>query len=188
VDPIHSARLELRPVRKSDAAELERMFHDPRVNRYLPSARRIESGAQYVTLARRSLRAGSGFRFVARNRETKEFLGMFSLFDLHREDRSAELGYALLRSQWGHGYATEGVTAILDWAFSTVRLHRVGAWVVEPNRASVAVLRRLGFRPEGRSREAAARRGGYDDLLHFGVLEPEYRRRAMIRRRTRLTR
>ncbi len=156
------------------------MYHDPRVNRYLPPARRRETGARYVANAQRALRAGTGYRFVARDRRSGRFVACVSLFDLHREDRWAELGYALPRWAWGRGYATESVAAVLHWGLSTLGLHRVGAWVVEPNRASVAVLRRLGFRAEGRSREAAARRAGFDDLLHFGLLEPEFRRRVHL--------
>jgi [ribosomal protein S5]-alanine N-acetyltransferase len=176
VGPLTTPRLELRLVRPADASELQRMFHDPVVNRYLPPARRIESGVQYVARARRNARSSEAFRFVARARSSRALVASVSLFELQREDRSAELGYALPRAYWGQGYATEAVTALLEWGFSALGLHRVGAWVVEPNRASVAVLRRLGFRAEGRSREAAARPRGYDDLLHFGLLESEFRR------------
>lgn len=152
------------------------MFRDPRVNRYLPPARRLGTGRSFVAGAQRARRAGTAFRFVARTRATGAFVASVSLFDVHREDGWAELGYALPRRQWGKGYATEAVVALLGWGFGTLRLHRVAAWVVEPNRASIAVLRRLGFRPEGRAREAALRRGGYDDLLHFGLLAPEFHR------------
>jgi [ribosomal protein S5]-alanine N-acetyltransferase len=185
IGPILSARLELRLARRSDAPDLDRLFHDPEVNRYLPSARRAESGEQYVALARRNLRGGTGYRFVARDRATRQFVASVSLFDVHPEDRWAELGYALPRARWGRGYATEAVTALLEWGFATLGLHRVGAWVVEPNRASIAVLRRLGFRSEGRAREAAARPDGYDNLLHFGLLEPEFRRRGKVPRAAR---
>ena len=172
-------------MRGSDAADLAAMFHDPRVNRYLPPARRVETGRRYVALARRGLRSGTGYRFVARERATGGFVASISLFDLHWEDGWAELGYALPRSRWGHGYATEAVATLLEWGFSSLGLHRVGAWVVEPNRASVAVLRRLGFRYEGRSREAAVRTAGYDDLLHYGLLASEFRRRVHVPGRAR---
>jgi [ribosomal protein S5]-alanine N-acetyltransferase len=158
------------------------MFHDPIVNRYLPPARRAETGEQYLARARKNLRTGTGYRFVARERTSRQFVAAVSLFDVHPEDRSAELGYALPRARWGQGYATEAVTAVLEWGFAVLGLHRVGAWVVEPNRASIAVLRRTGFRFEGRSREGAARKGGYHDLLHFGLLEPEFHRRRRLRR------
>lgn len=182
IGPLRTERLELRLVGRADAAELQRMFRDPRVNRYLPPARRLGTGRAFVVLSQRGRRAGTAYRFVARTRATGEFVASVSLFDVHREDGWAELGYALPRRQWGKGYATEAVVALLEWGFDTLHLHRVAAWVVEPNRASVAVLRRLGFRAEGRAREAALRRVGYDDLLHFGVLEPEFARRIAARR------
>jgi [ribosomal protein S5]-alanine N-acetyltransferase len=165
----------VRAIRPADAQDLERMFHDPRVNRYLPYERRKESGRTFVARARRLRRVGQAYRFVIRRRGSGAFVGSIGLFGISRRDRSAELGYALAHRQWGRGYATEAVAVVLTWAFGTLRLHRVEALVEPQNPVSIQILRRMGFRREGRRREVKATSKGYVDLLQFGLLESEFR-------------
>jgi [ribosomal protein S5]-alanine N-acetyltransferase len=168
-------RLILRLASYADAVELERMFHDPRVNRYLPFERRSESGRTFVANARRANQRGLAFRFVARERSTNEFVGSIGLFAVDRRARSAELGYALMRGKWGQGFAHEATAGLLGWGFGALRLHRVEAVVVEANTASRRVLERHGFELEGRTREARRGARGYLDVMIYGLLEGEYR-------------
>lgn len=55
-----------------------------------------------------------------------------------------EVGWGLMREVWGKGYATEGATATIDWAFDhlgwTEVIHTIGA----ENLASKKVAARLG--------------------------------------------
>jgi len=161
-------RLTLRPVRPGDAPAIEAMFHDPRVNRFLPARRRTESGIDGVRRDRRVARLGSAVRFAIRTREHPRFIGTVMVFGIDRDSGRAELGYALVRDAWGSGYASEAAGAVIDWAFSALRLHRLDANVADRNLASVRVLRRLGFRAEGVRREAVLDGRRYADLLEFG--------------------
>lgn len=61
-----------------------------------------------------------------------------------------EVGWHLHPEHWGHGYATEAASGALAraWAAGLTRVHAV----VRPgNERSVAVTRRLGMRPMGRT-------------------------------------
>ena len=66
------------------------------------------------------------------------------------EPSEVEIGWQLHPDAWGHGYATEAATAVLDDAFSR-GLARVLAVVHPDNRASQAVCRRLGMTHLGRT-------------------------------------
>lgn len=57
-----------------------------------------------------------------------------------------EMGFELDQDYWGLGYATEAANAMLDFAFSKLRLRRVRAQCVVENYASARVLERLGMR------------------------------------------
>ena len=151
------------------------MFHDPRVYRYLPYARRTDTGRELVNRGRQGARTGTLYRFVVRTKEREEFVGSSILFQLDPQKRSAELGYALARRQWGHGYATESGAVLLQWAFQRLGLRRIVATVASENDASCRVLRKLGFRLEGRRRQAGHRGGRWADDLEFGLLKPEFR-------------
>jgi RimJ/RimL family protein N-acetyltransferase len=63
---------------------------------------------------------------------------------------SAEVGlfWALTPARQRQGYATEAARALVDHAFDTLKLGRVLAGTQRDNRASIAVMRRLGMRIE----------------------------------------
>lgn len=56
-----------------------------------------------------------------------------------------ELGYWLGEPFWGHGYAPEAVTALLDAVQATGNIPRVTARVLQSNPASIRVLEKVGF-------------------------------------------
>lgn len=55
-----------------------------------------------------------------------------------------EVGWGLIREVWGRGYATEGATAAIDWAFDALGWDEVIHTIEPANTASQAVARRLG--------------------------------------------
>jgi RimJ/RimL family protein N-acetyltransferase len=56
------------------------------------------------------------------------------------------VGWRFSPTVWGNGYATEAATAVLDQAFTTMGLDRVGCVTNAENRRSVALAERLGMR------------------------------------------
>lgn len=59
---------------------------------------------------------------------------------------SDEVGWALTRSAWGKGYATEGATAAIDWVFTHLNWREMIHCIDARNENSKAVARRLGSR------------------------------------------
>lgn len=57
------------------------------------------------------------------------------------------LGYWLGRAFQGHGYASEAVEAVLDWAFKAYGTQAIAARAFEDNTRSRALLRKMGFKP-----------------------------------------
>lgn len=63
-----------------------------------------------------------------------------------------EVGWGLLREAWGRGYATEGSTAAIDWAFEHLGWSEVIHTIAPDNLASQGVARRLGSSLQGPGR------------------------------------
>ncbi|SBT50020.1 GNAT family N-acetyltransferase [Micromonospora auratinigra] len=74
-------------------------------------------------------------------------LGRFNLVDV--ADGSAELGYRVAERATGRGLAQEGVRRVCELARDAYGLRRLVASAALVNRASLAVLRRTGFVPDG---------------------------------------
>ncbi len=68
---------------------------------------------------------------------------------------TVEIGYAVNRSLWGRGYATETVKAIVAWALSQPGVRQVTAECLESNPASARVLEKSGFQQVGRRMSVA---------------------------------
>ena len=96
--------------------------------------------------------------------------------ELVPEHRRAELGYWIGVPYWNRGFVTEAATALLDYGFGELGLHRVVARHFPRNPASGRVLRKLGMTHEGTMRQHVLRWGQLEDLECYGVLEPEWRR------------
>jgi RimJ/RimL family protein N-acetyltransferase len=60
------------------------------------------------------------------------------------ERAEVELGWALMRSAWGHGFATEAAAAMRDHAFRQLRLTRLISLIHPKNYRSIRVADRLG--------------------------------------------
>jgi RimJ/RimL family protein N-acetyltransferase len=60
-----------------------------------------------------------------------------------------ELGWALIRAHWGHGYATEAAAAIRDWSREHLAIDELVSLISPGNVASERVAERLGATPTG---------------------------------------
>ena len=65
-------------------------------------------------------------------------------------DGTGKVGYALVAEHQGRGYATEGLAALLEWAFSRPGLTRVVADTYPERAQSIRVLQKNDFRYAGR--------------------------------------
>lgn len=78
---------------------------------------------------------------------------------LECDDDGMELGYWIARPYWGLGFATEAAAALMQAGRQSLRIRRIRSAHFVDNPASGQVLRKLGFRPTGKTvyRHSAAR-------------------------------
>lgn len=86
-----------------------------------------------------------------------------------------EVGWSLLRSAWGNGYALEGATAAMDWTFDHLGWTEVIHSIDPENAASQALAIRLGSRHRGPGRLPEPFQDTRIDL--WGQTREEWRRR-----------
>ena len=73
------------------------------------------------------------------------------------EDGITEIGYGILDDYQGCGYATEAVSAIVDWALKQSGIKCIKAETEESNTASQKVLKKAGFVSTGEIGEEGPR-------------------------------
>ena len=108
--------------------------------------------------------------WTARERDTKQLVGYVGLsVPTFFPDilPAVEVGWRFLPTAWGKGYATEGATAALDEAFTTLGLKRVCSLPQADNPRSGNVAERLGMQQIREVNIAAnERRGALKAILY----------------------
>jgi RimJ/RimL family protein N-acetyltransferase len=174
---IEADRVRLRHLEESDTDSLFDIFSDPEAMRFWswsPFKERAEA-AKLLGEIQEFWRQKSLFQWGIALKEDDKIIGTTTLFRLDAKSRRAEIGYILNRRHWGNGYANEALTALLDFAFGKMNLHRVEADIEPRNRGSVKTVERLGFQREGLLRERWIVDGEIQDSLFYGLLEDDWR-------------
>jgi ribosomal-protein-alanine N-acetyltransferase len=104
-------------------------------------------------------------------------VGGLTLANLRRGVAQAgSLGYWIGAPYARRGYMTAAVTALIPYAFATLRLHRMEAACIPTNDASIALLEKTGFEREGYAREYLCINGQWQDHLLYARLKNSARR------------
>lgn len=173
---LEAERVRLRAMCDRDIDGLFAIFSSPEVMRYWSFTPLVDRDAA-VGLLNQTL---EGFRRRALMkwgvalRESDELIGTVTLINLDFANHRAEIGYALARAFWGHGYIQEALHAVLEYAFKDLSLHRIEADVDPRNDASIRTLERLGFQKEGYLRQRWHVGGEIQDALFYGLLRPDW--------------
>ena len=97
-------------------------------------------------------------------RDSDELIGTVSLTEVVRGSlQSGWLGYSLDHAHDGRGFTTAAVRLVLDYAFRTLKLHRIEAGAMPHNIASIRVLEKVGFEKEGLSKKNVLINGTWED-------------------------
>jgi len=168
---LETARLRLTNWLPEHIDDLVRLHGDPEVSRYLTDDGKPETRAQGE--ARLALWADN-FRThrMGKLRVTRKADGAFvgrAGFGIYPPTHEPEIGYALLRENWGKGYAKEAAAGLRDWVFrETDGTHFIG-FADARNGASIHVLQSIGMRPTVIEKHA-----GVDCQFHIFTREDWY--------------
>jgi RimJ/RimL family protein N-acetyltransferase len=147
---IETPRVRLRPWRESDRAPLAAMHSDEEVMAdYGGPLTRTESDAKLDRYA--AVFEAYGFSRFALERLDGAFLGYVGIMPIwptHPVAPGVEIGWRLVRSAWGHGYASEGARAALHDGFARHGWGEVLSYTAPDNARSQAVMGRLGLARE----------------------------------------
>ncbi|MFM0470265.1 GNAT family N-acetyltransferase [Paraburkholderia strydomiana] len=147
-----TARLILRAHTRDDFLDSHAMWSDPEVIRYIggkPSTRE-EVWARLLRYAGHWAMLGYGY-WVVREKDSGRFIGEVGLADYQRDIEPSlagtpEMGWALSPVLHGHGYATEAVRAVLDWADERWPDAETACIIAPENEASLRVAHKVGYR------------------------------------------
>ena len=104
----------------------------------------------------------------------QQLIGWCGLDITNQDIREADLGYAINQAYWGKGYIPEAAHAVLDYSFTTLKMHRIFGTCHPANQNSARVMQKLGMRYEGCLREHKWCKGQWRDSLVYAILDHEW--------------
>jgi len=165
-------RLTLRWLDERDAPAQFAIHSNPEVMRFINDAwTDIKQAEEAIARTFAMYRDGTGIVFGMQLRETGELIGNANLHRFFDMNRRCEVGYIVAREHQGRGYATEALTALIEYGFRELDMNRFEADINPANIASARLLERLGFRKEGLMPQRWIIRGKKEDSAFYGLLK-----------------
>ena len=173
--PIETQRLVIRKFRPDDFWELFEYLSNKEVVKYEP----YEPYTRSEAVREAEYRSHSD-EFFAVTPKGGRLIGNLYLGKRNYDTR--ELGFVFSRQWQGQGYATEAAAALLDYAFGTLKVHRVMAECNPLNERSRKLMERLGMRREGEFKQSVYYKKDlqgnpvWQDTLQYAILKDEWQK------------
>jgi ribosomal-protein-alanine N-acetyltransferase len=80
------------------------------------------------------------------------------------------------KQNWGKGYATEALEAVIAYCFTELDMNRIEAEIYAFNSRSIRLFERLGFQREGVKRQCVYKDGVFKDEYVYALLKEDWHR------------
>jgi len=167
---LETERLLLEPVTPANAMVLWRIMQSAHLREYQDVPRHTrDEFARRVAARPKSFdsRAIGRFEWLVVTRDGGQGIGWLSLRVGDGGRGTAEIGYSIVATHRGSGYAAEASRAVVDYAFEESDLRQIDACCVPANAASRRLLARIGFDELRVQRNGAIVRGVPVDIVIF---------------------
>jgi [ribosomal protein S5]-alanine N-acetyltransferase len=176
---LSTGRLRLRQFRADDADAMHECFASPEAMRYWNTpvhTKRIET----ERAVRRFIDCTPSYYRIWAVADAKidRCLGLVNYHDGHIRSRRASIGYIVDPARQRQGIGAEAVSAMVDYCFGPLGLHRLQAFIDPDNIASRMLVEKLGFRYEGLLRDNLRVGDIWRNELLYALLDADPRGRA----------
>ena len=171
----------LRELRLSDATSLLAMLSTEEVARFIsPPPTTVEGFERFIAWTHRERAAGNYACFAVVPHGMDSAVGIFQVRQLEPGFGTAEWGFALGSGFWGTGMFMDGARMVIDFAFDTIRTHRLEARAAIANGRGNGALRKIGALQEGILRKSFLRNGEYLDQALWTILDEDWKAQRVI--------
>ena len=161
---LETERLIIRDFKLSDIDDLYEIFSDDEVMEYIEPV--YDRNKTLNFLKEFCIEHKGAFACV--NKENEKVIG-YIIFNEY-EDKVYELGWIFNKEYWGKGYAYESCDAVIKYAFSEMKIHKIFAETID-NIKSVNLMKKLGMQLEGiQKSHTTDNHGNWKDVYLYGLL------------------
>ena len=172
---IHGQGLTLRPWQPEDHPTVLTAYTDPAIQRWHARTVTDDEARAWIENWQRRWRdeTGAGWAVVDGDAvvESGKVAGQVSLRTIDLQEGLAQVSDGVLPSARGRRTASRALTALTEWAFGQLGLHRIEVMHSTANEPSCRVATAAGYELEGTKRSEAKHADGWHDLhLHARIV------------------
>ena len=177
---LETENLRLSVLRKSEAPRISEYlinnkdFHRKFSQTHTEDYYTVSTQRKYLSYDCNSFLDGSLVPFWISLKDDPKVIGRLSFFNFAFGGMmSCALGYHLDKDYTGKGYMTEALRSALAFVFDEYKMHRIEAFILPENEASINLVKRLGFHYEGQRKSYMHINGMYRDHDSYYLLEDD---------------
>ena len=115
------------------------------------------------------------YQFAIVKKDEDKLLGNISLINIHDVDRTAEIGIFIGDEEnLSHGYGSEAIMLLLDYAFNYLNLNNIMLRVFDFNERAINCYKKIGFKEYGRRSECYYLDGKFYDEILMEYLKKDF--------------
>jgi len=143
---LETPRLHARRIDSTDLEAMLSVYGDPEIVRWMGNGEPLDRALceKWIEITHQDYAARGYGMFALVERRSGEVVGFGGLVYLDSQTE-AEIKYALHRSRWGRGFATEAAAALLGFGAAQFGLQEIIAAAAPENEASHRVLLKAGM-------------------------------------------
>lgn len=170
---IKGQQIYLRPITAEDTEMTVRWRNKPEVVQNFIYRKPVSREDHENWLANKVFK-GLVHQFIVCRNEDDMPLGSAYLQNFEEENKKVEWGLFLGEEQaYNKGIGTEVSGLVLNYAFTVLGMHKVVSRVLAKNKACIRMNEKAGCVQEAYLKDELFLDGQYEDLLLFGILNPE---------------
>lgn len=145
---LKTERLTLRQLIMNDEQEIFILRSDSEINKYLDRqiSATIDEVRQFITKITENIVKNDSLYWAITLSSKNVLVGTICLFGFSNEHDNCEIGYELLTNFQGQGIMKEAVETVIDYAFNTIDVQKIEAFLHTDNQRSIKLLETLSFR------------------------------------------
>ena len=137
-------RLTLRQLVINDEQEIFTLRSDSEINKYLDRqiSNTIDDARNFIHKITKS----DSLYWAITLSDKNLLVGTICLFGFSDENYKCEIGYELLTNFQGQGIMKEALEKVIDYAFNTIKVKKIEAFMHRDNLSSIKLLEKFSFR------------------------------------------
>lgn len=174
--PIETKRLVLRKLEYSDKNDIFEYAKNSNVAEYVlwePHQSELDTLA-FLNIVYESYNKNEAAPWGITLKNSNKIIGTAGFVKWNKENKTAEIGYALSQEYWKKGITSEAINEIVRFGFNKMELIKINAECISKNLGSIKVLEKCNFKYGGEIKNKMEIKGKLRNMKMFSILRKNY--------------